>query len=49
VAQLAKQRRGAMLVWRFQAFVNQALVCEGQIKGIPLPIERLPKKTAGAT
>jgi 3-hydroxyacyl-[acyl-carrier-protein] dehydratase len=36
---LLKLRRGAMMVCRFQGFVNQTLVVEGQIKGIPLPID----------
>jgi 3-hydroxyacyl-[acyl-carrier-protein] dehydratase len=38
-AQLLKVRRGAMIVARFQCFVEQNLVCEGQIKGIPLSQE----------
>jgi 3-hydroxyacyl-[acyl-carrier-protein] dehydratase len=41
VAQLVKYRPGAMLVCRFQGFVGQTLVCEGRIKGIPLPVEAL--------
>jgi 3-hydroxyacyl-[acyl-carrier-protein] dehydratase len=36
---LLKIRRGAMLVCRFQGLVNQSLVVDGQIKGIPLPID----------
>ncbi len=39
VAQLLKVRRNAMIVARFQCFVEQNLVCEGQIKGIPLSEE----------
>jgi 3-hydroxyacyl-[acyl-carrier-protein] dehydratase len=39
VAQLVKVRRGALVVSRFQGFVRNALVCEGQIKGVPLPTE----------
>jgi 3-hydroxyacyl-[acyl-carrier-protein] dehydratase len=39
VAQLLKVRRGAMIVARFQCFVDQNLVCEGKIKGIPLSEE----------
>ena len=35
---LLKLRRGAMLVCRFQGLVNQAIVVEGQIKGVPLPV-----------
>lgn len=42
VAELVKVRRGAIVVSRFQGFVRQSLVCEGQIKGVPLPIDRLP-------
>lgn len=37
VCELTKVRRGAMIVCRFQEFVGKTLVCEGQIKGIPLP------------
>jgi len=36
---LLKLRRGALLVCRFQGIVNQSIVVEGQIKGVPLPIE----------
>lgn len=36
VSELVKMRRGAMIVCRFQGFVEDALVCEGVIKGIPL-------------
>lgn len=42
VAQLLKVRRGAMIVVRFQEFLRDALVCEGKIKGIPLPDNLLP-------
>ena len=41
VAQLLKVRRNAMCNCAFQCFVEQTLVCEGQIKGIPLPSELL--------
>jgi len=39
--QLTKVRRRAMIVCRFQAFVRQALVCDGTLKGIALPVESL--------
>jgi 3-hydroxyacyl-[acyl-carrier-protein] dehydratase len=39
VSQLMKVRRGAMIVCRFQCFVHQTLVCEGVIKGVPLPTD----------
>lgn len=42
VAQLTKLRRGALIVSRFQGFVRDALVVEGEIKGIPLPVEMTP-------
>jgi 3-hydroxyacyl-[acyl-carrier-protein] dehydratase len=43
VAQLVRVRRGAIVVSRFQGFVNQSLVCEGQIKGVPLPTGHSPQ------
>lgn len=43
VAQLVKVRRGAIIVSRFQGFVRQSLVCEGMIKGVPLPISGSPQ------
>ena len=39
---LLRIRRGAMLVCRFQGLVNQSVVVDGQIKGIPLPIDGDP-------
>jgi len=39
---LLKLRRGAMLVCRFQGLVNQTIVVEGQIKGVPLPLAEDP-------
>lgn len=32
-----KYRPGAMVVYRFQCFVGQTLVCEGVMRGVPLP------------
>ena len=32
-----KLRRGAVIVCQFQGFVDQKLVVEGKIKGVPLP------------
>jgi 3-hydroxyacyl-[acyl-carrier-protein] dehydratase len=34
-------RPGAMIRSRFQCFVNQQMVCEGEIRGIPIPVEAL--------
>jgi len=39
VVQLLKVRRGAMIVCRFEGFVNQEMVVEGRLKGIPLPLD----------
>jgi 3-hydroxyacyl-[acyl-carrier-protein] dehydratase len=41
VALKEQLRPGAMVRSRFQCFVRQSLVCEGRIKGIPIPIEAL--------
>jgi 3-hydroxyacyl-[acyl-carrier-protein] dehydratase len=43
MVELMKLRRGAMIVCRFQGFVRQNLVVEGQIKGVPLDIEMPPE------
>jgi 3-hydroxyacyl-[acyl-carrier-protein] dehydratase len=39
--QLTKVRKNAMIVCRFQCFVQQNMVCDGVIKGIALPIAAL--------
>lgn len=39
VVQLLRVRRGAMIICRFQGFVNQEMVVEGMLKGIPLPLD----------
>ncbi len=41
VCKLLKVRRGAMINCNFQLFVDRNLVCEGILKGIPLPDELL--------
>lgn len=40
---LTKMRRGSIVVSRFQAFVETAIVCEGEIRGIPLWKEDIRK------
>jgi len=40
-AQRLQIRPGAMIRCRFQCFVRESLVCEGKIRGIPIPIEAL--------
>ena len=39
VAKLLRVRRGAMVVCQFQEFVDQQLVCNGVLRGVPLPEE----------
>jgi 3-hydroxyacyl-[acyl-carrier-protein] dehydratase len=45
VVRLLKVRR-VMLTCEFQCFVGQNLVCEGVLKGVPLPVEELLGKQA---
>ncbi len=41
VAQKLQLRFGAMINCRFQCFVREQLVCEGGIRGIPIPVAAL--------
>jgi 3-hydroxyacyl-[acyl-carrier-protein] dehydratase len=41
VAEKLQLRARAMIRCRFQCFVREQLVCEGQIRGIPIPVESL--------
>jgi 3-hydroxyacyl-[acyl-carrier-protein] dehydratase len=40
-AQKLQLRVGAMVRSRFQCFVREQIVCEGQIRGIPIPVDAL--------
>ena len=40
-AQRLQLRVGAMIRCRFQCFVREQMVCEGQIRGIPIPVAAL--------
>jgi 3-hydroxyacyl-[acyl-carrier-protein] dehydratase len=42
MVQLVKVRRGGMIVCRFQGFVRENLVVEGEIKGVPMDIDMPP-------
>jgi 3-hydroxyacyl-[acyl-carrier-protein] dehydratase len=44
VSEKLQLRPGAMIRSRFQCFVRDQLVCEGQIRGIPIPIEALTER-----
>ena len=48
VAQKLQLRVGAMIRCRFQCFVNEQLVCEGQIRGIPIPVAALSARALRA-
>ena len=39
--QITNKRRGRMLAARFQGFVEELMVCEGEIRGVPLPVDDL--------
>jgi 3-hydroxyacyl-[acyl-carrier-protein] dehydratase len=41
VAQKLQTRIGAMIRCRFQCLVNEQIVCEGGIRGIPIPVAAL--------
>jgi 3-hydroxyacyl-[acyl-carrier-protein] dehydratase len=41
IAQKLQLRVGAMINCRFQCFVREQLVCEGGIRGIPIPVAAL--------
>ena len=44
-AQKLQLRPGQMVRSRFQCFVRDQLVCEGEIRGIPIPVEMLTGKS----
>ncbi|MCH2115481.1 MAG: beta-hydroxyacyl-ACP dehydratase [Pirellulales bacterium] len=44
--QVINVRRGRMMSSRFQGFVKNSLVCEGEIRGVPLPVDQLKQDAA---
>lgn len=40
-AQMTQVRRGRLIRARFQCLVGENIVCEGQLLGVPLPVEAL--------
>jgi 3-hydroxyacyl-[acyl-carrier-protein] dehydratase len=44
MCELLKARRGRMLVSRFQGIVRDSLVVEGVLKGVPIPVDALPRQ-----
>jgi len=43
---LSRVRRNRMIVSRFQGFVRDSVVVEGELKGIPIPVEALQTPSA---
>lgn len=39
--QMLQVRRGRMIRSRFECYVNSGVVCEGQLIGVPIPVEAL--------
>jgi 3-hydroxyacyl-[acyl-carrier-protein] dehydratase len=48
VCQMTRVRKGAIIVCQFQGLVNNSVVVDGQIKGIPLPIDALIEQSKTA-
>lgn len=46
VAQKLQVRRNAMIRCQFQCFVGDTLVCEGKLRGIPIPVDALREAQA---
>jgi 3-hydroxyacyl-[acyl-carrier-protein] dehydratase len=44
MCQLVKVRRNRLIVSRFQGWVGEALVVEGELKGIPIPVAMLQRQ-----
>lgn len=46
--QMLKVRRNRIIVSRFEGWVNQSLVVEGELKGIPIPVDALRRNAEAA-
>jgi len=44
ISRLLRSRRGRMIVCRFQGVVNNAIVVDGVLKGIPMPVDMLTRR-----
>jgi 3-hydroxyacyl-[acyl-carrier-protein] dehydratase len=47
MCRLEKVRRGRIIVCNFQAAVGDRVVCEGKLKGVPIPVEAISKLRSG--
>ena len=45
VAQMLRIRPKALVTCRFQGFMRQSLAVEGELKGVPIPVDRLTKSS----
>lgn len=48
VIQVTKYRRGRIVNCRFQGFVGESLVCEGELAGVALPANVLPSNATAS-
>ena len=46
MVKLVKARRGRMIVAAFQGVVGENVVLEGTLRGIPIPVEAIPKRAS---
>lgn len=46
MVKLVKARRGRMIVAAFQGIVGENVVLEGTLRGIPIPVEAIPKRAS---
>lgn len=46
LVKLVKARRGRMIVAAFQGIVGENVVLEGTLRGIPIPVEAIPKRAS---
>jgi len=47
MCKLDKVRRGRMIICKFQGVVQDRIVVEGTLKGIPIPVEAIQRSQAG--
>jgi 3-hydroxyacyl-[acyl-carrier-protein] dehydratase len=49
IAKFIKARRGRMIISGFQGVVGDTLVVEGELKGIPIPVDALAQASRGGS
>lgn len=48
MVKLLKARRGRMIIANFQGVVDRQVVCEGELRGIPIPVDYIEAQLAKA-